>query len=276
MKEDYRSLRVFLCHSSEDTRVVEKFYNLLINDGVDAWLDKKNLIPGQNWQFEIQKAVKDTDIVIIFLSSASITKEGFVQREIKIILDIADEKPDGTIFIIPARLEKCNVPERLTSFQWVDLFEKDGYDQMFSALQIRAKRLGSIIKKNEQQIDFHDKFELRRLFSGNAGNSILPRRPSDSEQSHKRLVKVIDADATTNERDDQILNERELLNLADFLVRSGKAQQSSRRSLCIQIGIDPALLSSINLPTEQDFAVELVFHLYGTKITVLWKECALQ
>jgi len=28
-------------------------------------------------------------------------------------LDVADEKPDGTIYVIPALLEECSVPDRL-------------------------------------------------------------------------------------------------------------------------------------------------------------------
>jgi hypothetical protein len=142
-----RNLRVFLCHSSSDKPVIEKFYDILVNDGIDAWLDKKNLFPGQDWQVEIPKAVRNSDVVIVFLSSLSVNKEGFVQKEIKIALDTADEKLEGTIFIIPAKLEICEVPERLAKFQWVDLFEEDGYERLFKALQLRAHNLGIVINR---------------------------------------------------------------------------------------------------------------------------------
>lgn len=145
-----RNLKVFLCHASADKPVVENFYNALTEDGVEAWLDKKSLIPGQNWQVEIPKAVRNSDVVIVFLTSHSLTKEGFVQKEIRIALDTAEEKPDGTIFIIPARLEICEVPDRLSKFQWVDLFEKDGYDFLFNALRARAKSLNIIVNRKTQ------------------------------------------------------------------------------------------------------------------------------
>ncbi len=77
----------------------------------------------------------------------SINKEGFVQKEIRIALDAADEKPEGTIFIIPIRLEECSVPERISQFHWVDLFEKDGYEHLFKALQLRAHSLGIVINR---------------------------------------------------------------------------------------------------------------------------------
>lgn len=145
-----RSLRVFLCHASNDKPSVQELYYRLVSDGIDAWLDKEKLIPGQDWQVEIAQAVRNSDIVLVCLSSHSVTKEGFVQKEIKFALDVADEKPEGTIFIIPARLEECNVPSRLGKFHWVDLFDRDGYEWLFKALQIRSENIGIKIgrKKN--------------------------------------------------------------------------------------------------------------------------------
>jgi hypothetical protein len=139
-----RYLQAFLCYSSDDRPFVEKIYSRLMKDKIYAWFDKKNLLPGQSWQLEIPKAVRNSDVVIVFLSPQSVSKEGFVQKEIKIALDAADEKPNGTIFIIPARLEVCDVPERMSKFHWVDLFESDGYDSLLNALRTRADNLGII------------------------------------------------------------------------------------------------------------------------------------
>lgn len=146
-----RSLQVFLCHASNDKPIVKKLYERLINDGIDAWLDKEKLIPGQNWKIEIQKAVKNSDIVIVCLSSQSINKEGFIQKEIKFALDVADEKADGTIFIIPARLEDCDVPERISQFHWVDLFSDDGYEWLLKALRLRASIVGAVLEPTRRE-----------------------------------------------------------------------------------------------------------------------------
>lgn len=148
MKDDKRPLRVFLCHASGDKPAVTKLYERLVKDGVDAWLDKEKLIPGQDWRVEIPKAVKSSDVVIVCLSSQSVTKEGFVQKEIRFALDAADEKPDGTIFIIPTRLENCTVPDRINRFHWVDLFLDDGYERLFKALIVRATELEITLEKS--------------------------------------------------------------------------------------------------------------------------------
>lgn len=137
-----RPLKVFLCHASGDKPAVRALYQRLLRDGVDAWLDKEKLLPGQDWQLEIPKAVRESDVVIICLSSKSITKEGYVQKEIKFALDFATEKPEGTIFLIPARLEECGVPVQLGLWQWVDLFETDGYERLMRSLRLRADKLG--------------------------------------------------------------------------------------------------------------------------------------
>ncbi len=81
-------------------------------------------------------------VVVVCLSNGSTTKEGYVQKEIKVALDVAEEKPEGTIFIIPARLEEdVSVPERLSRWHWVNLFQDNGYDKLIFALKKRANAL---------------------------------------------------------------------------------------------------------------------------------------
>lgn len=140
-----RALKVFLCHSSGDKPQVRTLYKHLVLEGVDAWLDQEKLLPGQDWRVEIPRAVRESDVVVVCLSNKSITQEGYIQKEIKFALDIAEEKLDGTIFIIPARLEDCPVPEKLSRWQWVDMFEESGYVKLLSSLKLRADIVGAVI-----------------------------------------------------------------------------------------------------------------------------------
>ncbi len=140
-----RPLKAFLCHASGDKPPVRGLYKRLVFEGVDAWLDKEKLLPGQDWRVEIPRAVKEADVVIIFLSEKSVSKEGYIQKEIKFALDSAEEKPEGTIFLIPARLEECVVPERLSRWQWVDLYEENGFIQLLRSLKLRADAVGATV-----------------------------------------------------------------------------------------------------------------------------------
>lgn len=144
--ETTRPLKVFLCHASGDKAPVRELYKRLVKEGVDAWLDEEKLLAGQNWRVEIPRAVRESDVVVVCLSNKSITKEGYIQKEIKFALDNADEKPEGTIFLIPARLEDCIVPERLSGWQWVDLFEDNGFIKLLRSLKLRADQVGTMIE----------------------------------------------------------------------------------------------------------------------------------
>ncbi len=133
-----RRLRVFLCHSSGDKPAVRELYRRLLADGFDPWLDEEKLLPGQDWREVIPQAVQDSDVVIVCLSPASVTKEGYLQKEVKYALDVADEKPEGTIFIIPLKLEECDIPRRLGQWQWASL-AGNGYEKLLLALKARAQ-----------------------------------------------------------------------------------------------------------------------------------------
>ncbi len=136
-------LKIFLCHSSGDKPEVEKLYTYLSQQGADPWLDSEKLLPGQDWNYEINKALDDSDAILLCLSKKSVDKEGYVQREIRIALDRALEMPEGRIFLIPGRLENCELPHRLKSYQWVDLFTESGMNKLIQALNLRAKQVSA-------------------------------------------------------------------------------------------------------------------------------------
>lgn len=136
--EKTHPLRIFLCHSSGDKPIVRDLYRRLKSDGFVPWLDEEDLLAGQDWEIEIPATVRACDVVLVCLSKSSITKSGFVQKEIKLALDVADEKPEGTIFMIPVRIEEIDVPARLRRWQWVNLFQENGYQQLVRALKARA------------------------------------------------------------------------------------------------------------------------------------------
>lgn len=147
MSKSSRQLKVFLCHSHGDKESVLEVYNKLVAEGwVDPWLDDKKLLPGQDWNFEIEKAVDEADLILVFLTKNSVSKEGYVQRELRIVLDLADYKPEGALFVIPVRLEECDPPRRLRPWQYADYFPASNlpvaYNKLIASLKMRADTLG--------------------------------------------------------------------------------------------------------------------------------------
>jgi pyrimidine deaminase RibD-like protein len=135
--DSQQGLRVFLCHSSNDKPRIRELYQQLQRDGFAPWLDEEDLLPGQDWHQEITRAVRSSHVVLICLSASSISKTGYIQKEIKYALDIAEEQPEGTIFLIPLKLEECDMPDRLRRWHWVKLFEQSGYQKLVAALRKR-------------------------------------------------------------------------------------------------------------------------------------------
>ncbi len=152
-------LRVFLCHSSHDKPAVRELYQKLSSEGwIDVWFDEKKLLPGQDWEYEIEKALDKSNAVIVSISHSSVSKEGFIQRELKFVVDIALDKPDGMIFILPVRLEDCSPPRKLRPYHYVDYFgenKAESYNNLLNALKLK---LNEIINKETQEKSLAEEF----------------------------------------------------------------------------------------------------------------------
>lgn len=155
-----RPLKIFLCHASDDKPTVRDLYRQLCAEGwLDVWLDEEKLLPGQEWDLEIERAVEEADVVLVTLSTNSVDKEGYIQRELRFVLNIADQKPEGAIFIIPIRLNDCPAPRRLRNWQYVDYFPRDrrkwAYERILQSLKLRAekaKRMPAEVRSGEEPL----------------------------------------------------------------------------------------------------------------------------
>ena len=193
MPETKRPLKVFLCHAHSDALAVRTLYNRLVRDGVDAWLDKEKLLPGTDWEYEIRQAVRESDVVVV-CHSKQFNQKGFRQKEVRIALEEADLLPKGEIFIIPARLEECDVLEDLQRWHWVDLFEADGYENLMRALQARANKVGATLQVHKSWLPNvtsprpvkQDKVETNKLVEEKPSPKPKPIETSKSDNKAKK------------------------------------------------------------------------------------------
>ncbi len=200
MTDTNRPLRVFLCHSSADKPAVRELcQKLRAESWIKPWLDEEELYPGQDWNLEIEKAIEATDVIIVCLSKNSITKEGYVQREIRIALDYADYKPEGTLFIIPVRLEDCEPPRRLRVWQYADYFEgqrEHGLPRLLASLKKRFDSLGLKIK--EPAPKRRNKTTTKKVHA-------VKSKSSSAKETKKRTEKMIEeARAGTEQFSDEL------------------------------------------------------------------------
>jgi hypothetical protein len=135
MKNSTQKANIFLIHAHSDRETVHKLYQRLVRDGLNVWLDAERLQPGQDWQNEIRTALLKCDAVIVCLSHAFDRQKGYRHEELKLALEKANFLPGDEVFIVPVRLEECEVPKSVRHLHRVDLFKAGGYKRLIQALQ---------------------------------------------------------------------------------------------------------------------------------------------
>jgi hypothetical protein len=133
-------INIFLSYSHADLQHARRLYNTLDSiPTIKVWFDKESLLPGQRWENEIRKAIRNSRFFLLLLSNNSTSKRGFYQREIRLALQVLEEYPNEDIFLIPIRLDECELHfEQLTDLQYVDLFPnwEMGINKILHVLQI--------------------------------------------------------------------------------------------------------------------------------------------
>lgn len=133
----HRGKSVFISYAKEDIRIVEELYTFLVNKGYRVWLDKHDLIPGQDWEVEIHKVIENADFFVACLSTNSVSKRGYVQTELKKGLDVLKQFPEDQIYLIPLRIEECEVPSSLKTKQWLDWSAPNAKEQLLKAIKFK-------------------------------------------------------------------------------------------------------------------------------------------
>jgi hypothetical protein len=136
--------RPFISYAHEDHEIASKLYEDLHALGAQPWLDTNDLLGGQDWQETIRRAVRECSHFIALLSSNSVSKRGFVQKELRQAIDILEEFPPGEIFVIPVRLERTEPAHAaLKRLHWIDLFPsyEQGLKKLARSLHLKPARI---------------------------------------------------------------------------------------------------------------------------------------
>lgn len=145
---------VFISYAHEDAKFAERLYKDLKNVGLVPWRDKEAIRAGENWKIVIRKAIKNSRYFIPLFSSNSTKKIGYIQKEFKYAIDNFDKFPESQIYIIPARLDTCEIPyEKLEEIQYVDLFPdwNNGVSQMLVSMDIEIENKKNTIQENKEE-----------------------------------------------------------------------------------------------------------------------------
>jgi TIR domain len=137
--------KVFLAYVAEDHRDADRLYEAFRSRGFDAWLDRRKLLPGQNWPRAIDQAISVSDFFVACFSERSIAKRGMFYSELRHALDCATRLPMEEVYFIPVRLRDCRVPPRIQQeYQYVDLFPNwdEGFERVLTTMRKQLKNRG--------------------------------------------------------------------------------------------------------------------------------------
>jgi hypothetical protein len=137
-----RELIIFLNYAPGDIENARKVRRRIQEyRGVSVWIDEDDLLPGQNRELEIRKVIKTAEIVVTLLSVQALSTKSPFHTRLRRAIEVADEQPEGTIFIITVKLEPCVVPENLEKWQPVNMYEDGAYEKIFRSIRLRAEAL---------------------------------------------------------------------------------------------------------------------------------------
>jgi hypothetical protein len=124
--------KVFISHASEDKdRFVLDFASRLRAHGIDAWLDRWEMLPGDSLVDKLfEEGLHSATAVVVVLSTNSVDKP-WVREE----LNAAFVKHvDSGTKLIPVVLDDCRVPECLASTLWERISNLSAYEESFERI----------------------------------------------------------------------------------------------------------------------------------------------
>jgi hypothetical protein len=142
-------VQVFVAYAFEDEAPAKLLHAALKEQGFNPWLDKENLMPGQNWPRAIERAIDTSDFFVACLSRRSLFKRGHFQCELRYALELARSLPLDDIFVLPARLDDCVLPRSLSqSTHIVDLFPnwERGLRKIVRTIDRESKRRRALLE----------------------------------------------------------------------------------------------------------------------------------
>lgn len=111
-------VQVFLCHSSQDSQIIETIAKKLNSKFVHVWYDDWKIDYGDSITSKINEGISSSDYLALALSPAAITSE-WVEREWTAAFH--SEQKWGDIKILPLLVEDCDIPPLLADRKYVDL-----------------------------------------------------------------------------------------------------------------------------------------------------------
>jgi TIR domain len=131
---------VFFSYAREDEARVAEIYRLVKSKGFRPWMDTRDIAGGEDWDLAIKRAIRRANFFLVFVSHFSLVKTGVLKAEMESGISIRQANLEHERFLIPVRLEECDLPDSLKPYQWINYFADDGPVRLLRALGYQPRR----------------------------------------------------------------------------------------------------------------------------------------
>ena len=104
---------IFVSYSSKDRPFAVGFTEKLKQLGANVWIDQLGIKLGENWDNAIERALENSDTVMLLLSPTSVESPN-VQDEVSIAIETEKK-------FVPILIKECDLPMRWQRRQYADL-----------------------------------------------------------------------------------------------------------------------------------------------------------
>jgi hypothetical protein len=115
-------MKVFISYSSKDEALASKLVEVLEGAGLDAWYQKREVLPGDNWAEKIASGLRESNAMVVLVTphalesdavqssiSYALGEKAFNKRLIPVIVGDSAEFPTDRIPWIFKRLHTVNL-----------------------------------------------------------------------------------------------------------------------------------------------------------------------
>lgn len=177
---------IFLSYARPDAQAVDRIARDLRSQGVEVWMDRQDLVAGDEWLPQIETAISRAEFMLVFISKSSL-RSRWVKREYEAAFE-SQAKAGGTR-LIPVLLEQVQLPSFLTEIQYVDFTQS-----YFEGMQLLLRAL-EVVPIGPRPNEVLDAAKLAQQVAGEVakllGLETGPKQQATAPQSSTSLVFVI-------------------------------------------------------------------------------------
>jgi tetratricopeptide (TPR) repeat protein len=173
-----------------------------------------------------------------------------IQKELRMALDVWNERLASDIYLIPVRLEECEVPEPLAVFQWVDLFSSDGWARLLMAIQVGRKRRAEVTKPKIVEAVRRNKQAMVKRMRG-----LIALQSNDLDGAEQNLQEALAIWQDLGFDKYIATSLGDLGQLAQKRKRYDAAERFYRQSVELARKIDDKEVQTVGLGYEGEFAI---------------------